>query len=925
MKTKMTFIITIILFFALFASFSGISMAAPAFQAPTPMDLESTPTPGVPPMYPFDDGEEGEPDRKMDRLVENYPLVEDWSSIAFPIEGLNLPIESLTTPFIPTAVSAGLSFSCALSTDGAVKCWGDNWRGRLGDGALVNHYTPVDVYSLSHNVVKLSTWHKHTCVLMNTGGMKCWGYNLHGELGNGTTIDSLIPIDVYGLTSGVVDIAVGGFHTCALLNTGKVKCWGANWHGQVGNANHDDQYKPVDVVNLSGVKAVEAGKYHTCALLNSGGIKCWGYNVYGQLGNNTTDMVQATPVSVKGFENYGAKEISLGAIHTCAVTTNGGVKCWGDNSEGELGLGNRQDFWKPTDFVLGLDHGVAGISAGSFYTCAKLETTGAKCWGNNWAGQLGDGTNNRRTSPVDVAISGQVTYIDTGDSHTCAVAGTKVKCWGSNSNGQLGDGSSALRLTPVYVASLSNGIKAITTGGLHACALTAAGGVKCWGNNDYGQLGDYTKIDRLSPVDVYGLTSDVIAISAGAYHTCAVKAGGGVWCWGDNHYGQLGNNTTSDSLIPDNVTALASGAIAVAAGYNHTCALMAGGGIKCWGDNRKGQLGDRTKLQRLKPVFVLGLNGDAVQISAGERHTCARMSTGSMKCWGFNFYGQIGDGAQTDRWEPVNVTGLSSGVTDISAGVQHTCAVVNGGLKCWGGNYFGQLGNGTFDLHATPIAVPGLDNGVISVTAGGYHTCTIMNGGSGKCWGDNSSGQTGDNTTFWHLTPVDVEGLPGSLSAITGGTYFTCGIVEGKAMCWGAHGNGQIGDGSIPWKTIPSFVLGFNPTTLIASCQTGQPGSTFLFNGTNFPPDGSAQVIINGYTYSQTVPIDVDGALSFLVTTDNANEGGYIVITNDILNATARFILNATDSCESSGGSVTFALPENLGFLYSINLPYVSR
>jgi alpha-tubulin suppressor-like RCC1 family protein len=331
------------------------------------------------------------------------------------------------------------------------------------------------------------------------------------------------------------------------------------------------------------------------------------------------------------------------------------------------------------------------------------------CWGWNLYGQLGDGTRTQRTTPVDVSgLASGVAAIAAGEGHTCALTtGDGVKCWGYNLYGQLGDGTTTNRDTPVDVSGLANGVAAIAAGYYHTCALTTGGGVKCWGYNLYGQLGDGTFGYRAIPIDVSGLASGVTAIAAGRYHTCALTTGGGVKCWGDNGNGRLGDGTTTDHNTPVDVSGLASGVSAITAGGAHTCALTTGGGIKCWGDNYYGQLGDGTTTQRTTPVDVSGLASGVAAIAAGESHTCALTSGGGVKCWGANGYGQLGDGTTTyRRTTPVDVSGLTSGVAAIAAGYLHTCALTSGGgVKCWGYNLYGQLADGTFGYRSTPVDV----------------------------------------------------------------------------------------------------------------------------------------------------------------------------------------------------------------------------
>ena len=334
-------------------------------------------------------------------------------------------------------------------------------------------------------------------------------------------------------------------------------------------------------------------------------------------------------------------------------------------------------------------------------------------------------TGRRQQSPLlaaaDVpALVGGVSTLVAGYSHNCVVtASGGVKCWGSNSNGQLGDGTTTARAMPASVNGLAGGVSGLRLGAFHSCALTSGGGVKCWGNNGSGQLGDGTTTTRSIPADVNGLTSGMIAIAAGWYHTCALTSSGGVKCWGQNSNGQMGDGTTVQRPTPVDVNGLTSGVVGVAAGYSHTCALTSSGGVKCWGLNGSGQLGDGTTTQRTTPVDVSGLTSGVVGIAAGHSHTCALTTGGGVRCWGMNGNGQLGDGTTTNRSTPVDVTGLTSGVAAVAAGYSHTCALTTGGgVKCWGYNSNGQLGDGTTTQRTAPVDVSALGSGIAAVAAG---------------------------------------------------------------------------------------------------------------------------------------------------------------------------------------------------------------
>lgn len=327
----------------------------------------------------------------------------------------------------------------------------------------------------------------------------------------------------------------------------------------------------------------------------------------------------------------------------------------------------------------------------------------------------------------------------------------------------------------------------------HTCAITANGGVKCWGDNRYGQLGIGSTTNSSVPADVTGLTSDVVAISAGFGHTCAVTKAGGVKCWGANTAGQSGVESVTNTTVPVDVVAL-SDVVAISAGYGHSCAITRAGGVKCWGDNDRGQLGNGTSTRSLTPVDVGGLADGVVTVSAGNDHTCAVLATGGLKCWGANDHGQLGAGSSAGSATPIDVSGLANGISGVSAGngatcaltatgkaacwglvaedgpatgvvgvstSNHMCAVTDAGKAlCWGySNLYGQLGNGSIEVSSTPITVSGLTAEVSAIAAGGEHTCARISSGAVTCWGGNDQGQLGNGTTTGSYTPVDVAGL----------------------------------------------------------------------------------------------------------------------------------------------------------------------
>jgi alpha-tubulin suppressor-like RCC1 family protein len=720
---------------------------------------------------------------------------------------------------IPRALSAGGHQTCVVTAAGGVKCWGAS---ALGGGDTVT--IPTGVSGLSSGVASVAVGSDHSCAVTIAGAVKCWGTNGYGQLGNGTTQSSSAPVGVSGLSSGAAAVVVGDRHSCALTTGGGVKCWGANFGGLLGDGTYTDQSTPIDVLGLgSGVAALAGGYRHTCAVTAGGAVMCWGDDGYGQLGDGAAMTFRSTPTSVSGLTSP-VGTVSAGRDHTCAVTTAGGVKCWGRNTYGSLGDNTVTDRLTPTD-VYGLTSGVASVSAGPYTTCAISTTGEAKCWGSNGRLQVGDGTLFDRITPrTAVGLTSRVRSVAIGEYHVCALgADGGVRCWGHNQFGQLGDGTTSNRTTPVAVPTLAGGVESITAGFAHTCVRTTSGGMKCWGDNDYGQLGDGSSMPRLGPFDVTGLAG-IASVSAGSSHTCAVTGSGGLKCWGFNLFGLLGDGTTTDRSTPTAVVGLTSGVAAVSAGTSYTCALTTGGGVKCWGDNSSGQLGDGTTTGHLTPADVQGLTSGVVSVATshglyGDGHTCALTTGGGVKCWGDNSWGTVGDGTRTTRSTPTDVVGLTSGVTSVTFGDYHACALTTaGGVKCWGENGYGELGDGTVGVRLTPTDVVGLTSGVSAIAGGCLYTCAAMASGGVKCWGMNSAGQLGSGMISHgpNPVPIDVVGLTSRVVALAAGTTHVCALdSEGAVWCWGEDIYGALGNPTIS----PVHASGLGPADFDADGQ----------------------------------------------------------------------------------------------------------
>lgn len=668
------------------------------------------------------------------------------------------------------AVTAGGGHSCALLTNGSVHCWGGNDSGQLGDGTTDERLTPAPVVGLPNGVTSLAAGGQHTCARLQSGAVFCWGANSSGQLGNGGNTASSTPVAVSGLAGAATALVAGRAHTCALLQNGAVQCWGENLQGQLGNGANTNQPQPVTVSNVDGpATALAAGRDHSCAVRSDGSARCWGNNARGQLGDDTREN-RNTAVAVAELSDP-LQALSAGQYQTCGLAVDGDLYCWGSNNRGQLGDGTLESSRTPIR-VAAFPGDAKALAVGTEFGCALTQAGQAFCWGSNRTRQLGQGAPGIHTVPILVNATatpnGQtptagIPTIAAGRYHSCLITPSRgVQCWGRNSDGQVGDGTTEARTTPVNVPGLTSGVVGLALGAEHSCALLQSGGVNCWGGNEFGQLGDGTTADKETPVAVTGLNGAATAITAGDSHTCALLQGGSVKCWGLNATGQLGDSTQTNSPFPVDVAGLTSGVVAITAGMGHSCARLQSGGVKCWGDNSRGQLGDNTITSRPTPGNVTGLTGAAISVDAGDRHTCAALATGGAFCWGANNDGQVGSNNEVDQRQPVAVTGLSGQIVAVSLGAAHSCGLTEGGaVFCWGGNETSQLGDGTTEDRANAAGVSGLGAQVVALQAGGYHTCVLVQGNRPLCWGRDSDGQLATGALAQSTNPIPVSDPPG--------------------------------------------------------------------------------------------------------------------------------------------------------------------
>jgi alpha-tubulin suppressor-like RCC1 family protein len=692
------------------------------------------------------------------------------------------------------AVGAGLEHSCAVRTDGAVFCWGRNDYGQIGNGDTTDQLAPIQVVGGAQggafltNIKSVVGGAQHTCALDKDGGVWCWGKNGDGQLGDNTTTDSKTPVHVLSL-SGVTSLYAGFASNCAQVGD-SVSCWGYNNQGEIGDTTKTDRPMPTQVVGLSGVVEFALADESACAVRTDGTVWCWGENSSGELGDGTTTQ-RGMAKPIPGLD--GALHVAMTWASGCAATTYG-VVCWGNNTEGELGTGSFTDSTVPVFSEVPVT--LVSMIGGRAHTCGLTFDGELWCWGNGGDGRFFDGGDDYRPGPVHASVP-PVAAVAGGGAFTCVRLETgAIQCAGYNGRGQLGDGKRTSQPQPQVVPMLANVKSVMNSSGGHSCAIMMDGTVSCWGANGDGQLGDGTYVDRGTPAPVPGL-SNVTQLDGGYAFTCALLGDGTVWCWGQNDYGALANGNTHHSAVPTRVQGLPGPVRQISAGRLHACAVLTSGPVMCWGYNGDGELGDSTSTERHVATPVMGVTA-ATAVACGYEQSCAIKADQTVTCWGGNAYGELGNGLTTDSHVPV-VTMTVANATEIEAQGLYTCALQGDqSVLCWGYNGDGELGINTTSSHSTPQMVT---NGVAHISNGYGHACVLKTNGEVWCWGENGGGEIGDNSYSQRNAPVKVM-ITGTVSQVAASNTHTCALVNGGLQCWGQDIWGQLGDGVVDWLTI---------------------------------------------------------------------------------------------------------------------------
>lgn len=608
-------------------------------------------------------------------------------------------------------------------------------------------------------------------------------------------------------------LAAGADHSLALRDDGKVFAWGDDGSGQLGTARAMFQSTPARVVwpNAYGIAAVSAGAYHSLARTRDGQLLSWGHNGEGQLGDGTL-LSHGVPLRVGGLPPVTA--MAAGEQHTLAAVSDGTVWAWGSNEFGRLGVGNTElDKSLLPVMVEGLS-AIQDVRAGRAHSLALTQTGEVRAWGSNTAGQLGDSTGRTRYAPVAVDF-GQpapvIVAIHAAADHSFALDNQgRLWTWGDNTYYQLGESSYSLRSFPLYLTALeaAGRVSQFSAGPAGGAAVLEDGSLWVWGF--YGRYTTPTRIDSLP--------GPAARVHLGEGHTVVTLRDGQVITAGDNQLGQLGNGSTNapDEWVFVTPPGLETGATSVAAGYYHTLALTSQGGFWGWGDNSRGQLGNGVETTRSVPREVTGLS-QVTQIAAGHRHSLALRADGTVWAWGDNDEGALGGGSEARiSTVPTASIGLPPIRQIAAAGASSAALDHNGQLWAWGANLRGQLAISA-DIYrtATPTRADGLPS-LQSVAVGAEHMLGLASDGRVWVWGANGYGQLGDDYDQ-RTTPRALGSLTGIRAVAASGDHSLALDSQGRVWAWGDNGYRQSSPSDTPQVKVPVQVSGLPAIQAIAA------------------------------------------------------------------------------------------------------------
>ena len=585
-------------------------------------------------------------------------------------------------------VSTGTDASCAIRQNNTLWCWG-----------AAHENFPTQLVS-SSDWSTVSSGRNHSCALNEDDRLYCWGVNESGQLGLGDETVYDVPQRVG--SEKWSDVAAGRAFSCAIRDDHSLWCWGDGESGSLGQGDTESHSQPMRVGSSNDWKSVSTSnhKESVCALQGSddeSSLSCWGKQMKFAPGGG--ENMNTTPESV-GDGDWG--QVALGRGYGCGITAGGALKCWGSQASGRLG--NGQDGSR-SDVPTAVDSSKTFVDAasGNHHSCGVTDDGGLWCWGHNAEGELGTGDRDDRKTPVQIGTDRDWSAVTLGSHYTCAIDDDDgLWCWGYNWFGQLGVGNDENQLTPTRVGSDSNW-EAVSAGRRHTCGLRTNQELWCWGLSQHGRLGLGASGDQYEPQKVD--EEDWQAVSAGAEHTCALRDDDTLWCWGRGNHGRLGHDNTNNHHFPAMVEGDDEDMTwsQVSSGRRHTCAIDDDQALWCWGEVVEGKLGlaDSSGDNRETPKPLLA-GGNWSEVSSGAHHTCALREDERLWCWGRDENVGIVDGGSSNQPQRVDDDVWSL----VATGQDHTLGLqADGTAYTWGANRYGKLGDGQAWV-TEPVLIP---------------------------------------------------------------------------------------------------------------------------------------------------------------------------------------------------------------------------
>jgi alpha-tubulin suppressor-like RCC1 family protein len=639
-------------------------------------------------------------------------------------------------------------FACAIATNGTLWCWGSNASGQLGlgNGSSALASSPLQVGSLS-TWASVAAGVSDACAIQTNGTLWCWGGGGTGIEGPGTegTIVNA-PVNVGGSWSSV---SVGQVAACGIQADGSLLCWGSNTNGQLGNAMVVQTDTPRQVGVATDWTAVSVGANAVCALESGGTLSCWGGNAYGETGLSASSMPVMTPTLFEPGTTWSA--VAVGWTHACAVASNGSLWCWGSDLEGELGVGTTAGI--PNGPVqVGSAMNWTSVSAGGSHTCGTQRNPGnagggggsavsLSCWGDNGEGQIGLGTDGAvvPASPVQAGTGVQwKSVVQTGGQCALQTNGSAF-CWGTASSGELGIGGDLTQQAAAAPVPLpfSGTWLGLSNGPGESCGVDMVNSMWCWGLNISGSLGTDPSVgNEASPLPVWATVMDWASVSAGNKFACGVQQNGSLWCWGEIVPSSSVSSLTQMSETNDWGSVTCGGYTA--------CAIKQDGSLWCWGDALYGLLGvGATSIPAAQPQQV-GTSHNWASVSIQRFGACGVQTDGTLWCWGEPTGG-------TEQDTPLRVDTATNWAA-VSVGALYVCALKqNGTLWCWG-DLTDSIGLPVTGNYSTPteFGASAISPGQqwTSVSSGTDHVCATRSDGTLWCFGENGQGQLGNGAAF---------------------------------------------------------------------------------------------------------------------------------------------------------------------------------